>query len=91
MKREDLIARLAEVRARVVEIDAQRHLTHEDLAQRAALKAERLRIEGQLSALSKQALSVTDREAIRAAIGYVREEDPDLARQLDEMINRSKT
>lgn len=88
MTREELIARLTEVRARVAEIDGERYLTHDLAAERAALKAERMRIEGQLSLLSKQALSVSDREAIRAAIGYVREEDPALARQLDEMINR---
>lgn len=91
MTREELVARLAEVRARRAELDAARRLSHDEIVERAELKAEQLRIEGQLSALSKQALSVTDRAAIRAAIGFVRDEDPALARQLDEMINRGKS
>ena len=91
MTREELVARLAEVRARRAELDAARRLSHDEIVERAELKAEQLRIEGQLSTLSKQALSVTDREAIRAAIAHVRDEDPALARQLDEMINRGKS
>lgn len=54
----------------------------------AAATATTVRVEAELAARGKQyVLSVTQREAIRAAIKYVRPHDPDLAHQLHLMIN----